>query len=379
EDMRRRGLHRISTNHAQQQFTMAEALKSSGYKTIHLGKYHIGKNPLEDGFDVNVGGDQNGSPTGGYYSPWKKSAMKSWTDQIEQHPTHRVDVFADQAVEFMRENVSGPMFIHFSPYLVHSPLTAVPEFVDGYADKGIDPRYGSMVQKLDQAIGRLLDALDALKIADQTLVIFSSDNGGIAAVHPQAPFRAGKGSYYDGGIREPMVARWPGKIRSGSVCSQVVNTIDLFPTFVDVSQTSLPSQVALDGASLLPLLTESGEWTPRTQYWHFPVYLQKYRGVEDQSRDPLYRTRPGSAMRDGKWKLHEYFEDGSVELYDLETDPGERNNLSSTRPEVRTQLYQKLVNWRKSVNAPVPSEKNPKFNPEKERKGIQEALEKARR
>ncbi len=349
--------------------TMAEALKAGGYRTIHLGKYHIGKDPLQDGFDVNIGGDQSGSPSGGYYSPWTKGAMAKWTSEVDAH-THRVDVFADEAVTFMETNQGEPMFVHFSPYLVHSPLTPVPEYVDQYQRSAINATYASMVEKIDEAIGKVLTAIDRLGLADSTLVVFSSDNGGIAAFHSQKPLRGGKGSYYEGGVREPLVMRWPGKIKAGSVCDEPVNTMDLYPTFLEAASLEIPQGTVLDGVSLMPLMTGHGSWQAVPQFWHFPVYLQAYDGTKDDARDPLFRTRPGSAMRSGKWKLHEYFEDGALELYDLSNDPGERRDLSAAMPAKTEELHQDLVRWRSRTNASEPTRKNPKFDAEFEKRAI---------
>ncbi|TWT66042.1 sulfatase [Allorhodopirellula solitaria] len=350
--------------------TLAEALQADGYRTIHLGKYHIGKDPLQDGFDVNIGGDASGSPSGGYYSPWKKGAMADWTDAVDAN-THRVDVFAQEAVEFMQDNHASPMFIHFSPYLVHSPLTPVPEYVDNYQGSELNAKYASMVEKIDEAIGRVLDAIERLELTESTLVVFSSDNGGIAAFHSQRPLRGGKGSYYEGGVREPLVMRWPGKIQPGSTCDEAVNTMDFYPTFLEAAGIRLPTAESLDGVSLMPLMTESGPWDPVPQFWHFPVYLQAYDGALDDARDPLFRTRPGSAMRTGKWKLHEYFEDGALELYDLSSDPGERHDLSDTMPEQTAELHELLMRWRNQTGAPVPSQANPKYDAEFERRAIE--------
>ena len=343
-----------------QKVTLAESLRRGGYRTIHLGKYHIGKDPLRDGFEVNVGGDHSGSPNGGYYSPWDKEAMSQWTSKVDGR-THRCDVFANEAIRFIREHRNEPMFVHFSPYLVHTPLTPVDEFVDGFADAGIDPRYGSMVQKLDESIGRLVAAIDECDLASRTLIVFSSDNGGVAAIHSQAPLRAGKGSYYEGGIREPMVVCWPDTIEAGSRCSTPVTTLDLYPTFLSVAGIEPPDQQPLDGTDLSGLLLQRADLAPRDLFWHFPIYLQAFSGAKDDSRDRFFRTRPGSVMRSGRWKLHEYFEDGAIELYDLESDPGERSNLTSERPEVASKLHQKLIAWRNRVDAPVPTERNPDY------------------
>jgi arylsulfatase A-like enzyme len=204
-------------------------------------------------------------------------------------------------------------------------------------------------------------------------VVFCSDNGGIAAFHSQAPYRAGKGSYYEGGVREPMIMRWPGKIESGSRCDEVVNALDFYPTFMDVAGIEKPA--GLDGVSLLPLMKGSKDWKPVAQFWHFPIYLQAYDGKFDEARDPLFRTRPGSSMRVGKWKLLEYFEDGALELYDLEKDIGERNDLSKSNPEKTAELHQMMRQWRERINAPVPSEPNPEYNAGAEQKAIHKFAE----
>lgn len=349
-------------------YTMAEALKDGGYRTIHLGKYHIGEDPLKDGFDVNVGGDASGGPAGRYFSPWKKGSMKSWSDKVPPK-THRIDIYVVEAIRFMEVHKNEPMFIHFSPYMVHSPHQAVPEYEGNYKSTGLNTKYASMVEKLDEAVGKLLEALEQKRLAKNTLVVFCSDNGGIVAVHSQKPLRGGKGSYYEGGVREPMLMRWPGKIILGSRCDEVVNSLDFYPTFMEVAGIEKPQ--GLDGVSLLPLMTGSSDWKPVPQFWHFPVYLQAYKGELDDARDPLFRTRPGSAMRVGKWKLHEYFEDGALELYDLEQDAGERMDLSKTHPEKTAELHQMMNEWRRRINAPVPSESNSKYSAVAEEAAIQ--------
>ena len=342
--------------------TMAEALKSAGYATIHLGKWHLGDDPRTQGFDVNIGGNHGGSPTGGYFAPWSKAQMSGITEDLPKK-THRMDVFGPAAASFIAENKDKPMFIHFSPYLVHTPIQAVPEFVDSYKDKNVNAAYASMVQKFDEGIGTVLAALDKHGLADKTLVVFSSDNGGIRKINPQDPLRAGKGSYYEGGIREPMVMRWPGKIKPGSTCDVPVCSLDFYPTFLAAAGVAAPDGTLLDGVNIMPLMTQSGEIAERELYWHFPIYLQKYSAADDNGRDPLFRTRPGSAMRKGKWKLHEYFEDGAFELYDLDADPGESNDLSGKMPDKTAELAAVLRTWREKIGAPVPTELNPKFDP----------------
>ncbi|CAI8258767.1 MAG: Arylsulfatase [Opitutia bacterium UBA7350] len=339
--------------------TIAEALQAGGYRTIHLGKYHIGEDPLKDGFEVNIGGDYTGGPKGGgYFSPWDDGSMKKWSDTVPAK-THRIDIYVKEAIRFIEAHCEEPMFIHFSPYLVHGPITPVPDYVGDYQGTWLDTAYASMVEKLDDAIGHVLQALEANGLTEKTLVVFCSDNGGIAAVNAQTPWRAGKGSYYEGGVREPMLISWPGTIKPGR-CEELVNALDFYPTFLEVA--GIESLSKLDGVSLMPLMTGVGDWKAMPQFWHFPIYLQAYNGLKDEACDPLFRTRPGSAVRVGQWKLHEYFEDGSLELYDLSLDRGERHNLAQALPEKTAKLKRLLDDWRERVGAPIPTEPNPNYD-----------------
>lgn len=348
--------------------TIAGALKAGGYKTIHLGKWHLGDDPTKQGFDVNIGGDMSGSPKGGYFSPFKGGPMVSFNDQYPPE-THRVDIFADQAVRFMRENRDHPFFMYMAYYSVHSPLEEVPEFVEHYKNKNVRADYASMIEKMDQGIGKILDELEALGLKDNTIVLFTSDNGGVREISHQDPFRAGKGSYFDGGIRVPLAVRWPGRVAAGSTCDTPVIGVDFYPTFLDVAGLPVSQGKILDGVSLMPLLTQNGPFPDRALFWHFPVYLQAYAGAVDDSHDPLFRTRPGSAMRYGKWKLHEYFEDGTIELYDLEKDVGERNNIADSYPEKAAELHEMLKQWRADAKAPAPTRQNPEYDPNAEAGG----------
>ena len=198
--------------------TVVQVLKDAGYKTIHLGKWHVSKNPLGNGFDVNIGGGKEGGPSGGgYFSPFSSGPMQAFSG-LYPEGTHRVDIFADQAVKFMRANKGNPFFLHMAYYSVHTKLEAVPEFVGKYEGKDVHAVYASMIEKMDQGIGKILDELEALGLKNNTLVLFCSDNGGICKTSNQAPYRSGKGSYFEGGIREPLVVRWPGKVAPNSTC-----------------------------------------------------------------------------------------------------------------------------------------------------------------
>ena len=356
--------------------TLAGALKAGGYKTIHLGKWHVGKDPTQQGFDINVGGDQSGSPKGGYFTPFKGGVMAQYNGQYPAG-THRVDIFADHAIKFLRANQAKPFFMYMAFYSVHGGLELVPEFEAAYKGKDVNLKYATMISKMDQGIGKIMDELDRLGLAENTLVLFTSDNGGICKTSPQTPYRAGKGSYFEGGTRVPLVVRWPGKVAPGSTCPVPAIGIDYYPTFLASAGLPVPPGKLLDGTSLLPLLTGKGAFPERTLFWHFPIYLQKYGGVADGSHDPLFRTRPGSTLRQGKWKLHEYFENGRLELYDLGSDIGERNNLAKSHPEKVAELLRILKKWRKETHAPVPTELNPKYDAKAEATAIEKERGKA--
>jgi arylsulfatase A-like enzyme len=278
--------------------------------------------------------------------------------------THRADIFADRAIKFMNANKDKPFFMYMAYYSVHSRLQPVPEFVDKYKKiKGVNAAYASMIEKMDQSIGKITAEVDRLGLKEKTMILFTSDNGGVYQVSKQTPYRSGKGSYFEGGIREPMLVRWPGRVKAGTKCDVPVIGVDFYPTFLAAAGVAVPHGKLLDGMDLMPLLTQTGTLPKRALYWHFPIYLQ---GNND-SHDPLFRTRPGTAMRLGKWKLHEYFENGDIELYDLSKDVGERHNIAADMPEKTKELHAMMKAWRQKTKAPVPTKLNPgyRFKPAK--------------
>ena len=339
--------------------TIPEALKASGYVTCHIGKWHLGADPKTQGFDVNIAGCEWGSPSGGgYHSPYKYPNCEQ-----EEKGEYLTDRLGSEALKFIDENEDRAFFLHFSTHSVHTPLQAKTDLVTRYEGETptkahSNPTYAAMVQSLDENIGRIISKIDDLGLAKNTLILFSSDNGGVWKISKQWPLRAGKGAYYEGGIRKPLVVRWPGKIAPGTICETPVSGIDFFPTFLEAAAAAPPEGIQLDGVSLMPLLTQSGTIKERPLFWHFPVYLQ---GGNSETRDPKFRTRPGSVIRLGDWKLHEYFEDGGLELYNLKNDIGEKNDLASAEPEKTKELHQMLRSWQKQTGAPVPSEINPKY------------------
>jgi len=343
--------------------TLGELFKKADYITGTFGKWHVTKNPLNDGFDVNIGGNHRGNPgSGGYIAPYNKLPNLELAPKGE----YLTDRLTTEAIHFIKTNRNKPFFLYLPYYAVHGPLKGKQELIEKFKEKGgsegqDNPVFAAMVETVDTNIGRLLRVLEELKLSENTLVVFTSDNGGIRAVSTQDPLRAGKGSYYEGGTRVPYIIRWPNKIRPGSVNTTPIVNMDFFPTFMNILGIELPNLV-LDGENILPLL-EGGKIKDRPLFWHFPVYLGAYKQGIDDGRDALFRTRPGSSIRYGNWKLHHYFEDNALELYNLEDDLGERNNIAISNPEKAQELYVLLDKWRNKIKAPIPSILNPEYNP----------------
>jgi len=337
--------------------TMAEEFKRAGYRTAQVGKWHLGEDPTTQGIDINIAGNTRGAPVS-YFSPYKNPDLKDGPKG-----EYLTDRLTDEAIHILEEFKKDRFFLYFPFYTIHTPLQGRPDLKKKYASRGKHlSDYAAMVECLDENIGRLLAALDELGLAENTIILFSSDNGGIRQLSSQDPWRAGKGSYFEGGIRVPLTVRWPGVVKPGSTCSVPVTGLDFYPTFLDAIGTKPSPDKMIDGNSLISLLAQKGEFPKaRSLYWHFPIYLQNYAGEEDQSRDAKFRTRPGSVIRKGKWKLHEYFEDGALLLFDLEKDPGETTNLAEVKPKKLNELKADLYAWRERVKAPVPTKQNPKY------------------
>jgi len=339
-------------------FTLAEALKEAGYTTASIGKWHLGEDPCSQGFDVNVGGSLRGHPHS-YFAPYGGPILEAPDGE------YLTDRLTEEALGFMRQNSDRPYFLYLPYYAVHTPIQAKDSLEQKYLEKGKQgcqshAAYAAMVDNLDRCIALLMAELDQSGLAENTLVIFTSDNGGIREISCQDPLRAGKGSYYEGGIRVPLVFSWPGKIKPGIRVEDPVINMDLFPTLIELTGKEFSSD--LDGLSLWPLLAGKGELPERALYFHFPVYLEAYRAGYDGGRDPLFRTRPGSVIRKGEWKLHYYYEDGGVELYNLHSDPGEGNNLAASHPGEKEELLSLLMEWLEKEQAPVRFEPNPEFD-----------------
>ena len=323
--------------------TIAERLRGVGYATGFFGKWHLGGprfGPKQQGFDVAHEGRAATTP----------SADEGGKGEYD---------LTRHALEFVSENKDRPFFVYLCHNNPHIPLAAQADRVAA-AKGAFNPLYAAMIATLDDSVGRVVDGLDRLGLAGNTVVIFTSDNGGLhvpelrdpPATH-NSPFRAGKGFVYEGGLRIPLIVRWPGKVPAGRVVSTPVISTDWTPTLMDLCHAARSPADGLDGVSLAPLLL-GGELAPRPLFWHFPHYSNQ-------------GNRPSGAMREGDWKLVEQFEDGGAELYDLANDPGETKDLAAARPDVTRRLRDELAAWRQRVGAEG-NPPNPAFDPDLHKK-----------
>lgn len=350
--------------------TWAEAIQKAGYKTASIGKWHLSNDPTEHGFDLNIGGTHSGSPPRGYFPPHGKVPGLQDAPQGE----YLTDRLHDEAIEFIKQHQDRPWFLYLTHFAVHTPLQAKQEILKKYKDKQPGELHQSavmaaMIQSVDEGVGRLMETLDELHLTEKTVVIVYSDNGGYGPATSMHPLKGYKGTYYEGGIRVPFLIRWPGVVQPGGKCEVPITGVDLYPTFCEITAAKLPENQPLDGQNLVPIFQGEKPAATRALYWHFPAYLQSYSRTDGQ-RDPLYRSRPCSIIRYGDWKLHEYFEEGDLELYNLSDDIGESKNLAEELPEKAKELHAMLKRWRRNTNAPVPTEANPNYDPAAEAQAI---------
>jgi arylsulfatase A len=336
--------------------TIARELKERGYVSASIGKWHLGGepySPVKHGFDVNVGGTITGSPPGGHFR------FRTPTLAPRDDKEYLTDRLTEEAEKFMEQNKERPFFVYLSHYAVHIPLEAKNHLLAKYqakkkpSDGQTNALYAAMVESVDDSIGRIMKKLDQLRIADRTVVFFTSDNGGLSVEEgpntpatSNSPLRAGKGFLYEGGIREPLIVRWPGVVRPRSVCGIPVCSIDFFPTMLEMAGGPADS-TSVDGVSLVPLLKQTGERKREALYWHYPHYSNQ-------------GGRPSGAIRAGDFKLIEFFEDGRRELYNLREDIGEKSDLAATMPGKAEALHAMLNAWRRSVGAQMPTP-NPRY------------------
>ena len=345
-------------------FLIPEMLKNLGYTNGHFGKWHLGKEghyPEQNGFDVNFGGFENGGPgTGGYTSPYNNP-------KIEDGPKgeYLTDRIGNEVVNFIDENQNKTFFAYVPFYSVHTPIEPKLEYEKKYQKiKGDQYHnradFAGMIQSLDENVGKILDKIQELNLIEKTLIIFTSDNGGIRSISNQFPLRAGKGSYYEGGIKVPLIFSWNKKITANTKSYERVSNIDFFPTIKNI--VGYKERLELEGVDLSPVFNDK-KLQERSLFFHFPIYLEPYDVYKDNSTDPLFRTKPGSVIIKNDWKLHHYFENNSIELYNLKEDVSESKNLSNENKEKTNELFEELNNWRKLNNAPIPSKINSDYDP----------------
>ncbi len=324
--------------------TIAEALKTQGYATAHFGKWHLSKektppgslshNPDEQGYDESF---VTYKPGDGMGKPW----------QDAENDPHNVYVITRMGLDFIERHQSVPFFLMLSHNSIHTPLKDKATLIKKYSQKPghelpeNNPIIAAMMETLDASVGRVLNRVQDLGLAENTLVVFYSDNGGLARVNKQTPLRSGKASLYEGGIRVPLIAHWPGKVAAGGESDELITSNDLFPTFSEISGADSKD---IDGLSFLPVLKGKKDLDRDTLYWHFPHFHPSGEG-------------PSGAIRQGNYKLIEWYDpkfsnkEKRLELYDLFQDPGEANDLSDQMPEQTKQLAEKLDLWRTRLNA----------------------------
>ena len=344
--------------------TVGEAMKAAGYKTGYVGKWHLGnphrEGPSKQGYDYAV-------EIGGPVLPGKFRVINS--KDIKPKPKqHRTEFEAELTVKFIEDNKDRPFFVTVSPFDVHIPLAALSRKVEKYRKKAgpnhklPHPVYAAMVEHVDDLVGRIVGTVEKNGLSERTMIVFTSDNGGLyrrydynpqvdPTVSDLAPLRGEKGTLYEGGVRVPLIVKYPPLAKPGAVCAEPTISYDFFPTFVDLARGKLPKNQIIDGKSLLPLLASPKSRLQREAiHFHHPHY---------------HHSRPASAIRLGRWKLIEFLDfTGDVELYDLQTDIGESKNLIEERKGVTAMLKTKLREWRLDVGARMPI-RNPSHDPKR--------------
>lgn len=331
------------------EITIAEALKPAGYTSCHIGKWHLGADswyPDRQGFDFNIGGCDYGQPPN-YFDPYFRKGQGAIPTLEPRHKgEYLTDREADEAVKFIHNHKDNAFFLYMAHYAVHTPIQARKELIEKYEAKPPtnqkNPTYAAMIESVDDAVGRICSTLDELNLAENTIIFFTSDNGGLLGPTNNAPLRSGKGFPYEGGIREPLIVRWPKVIKPGTISHEPVTSVDYFPTICHAVGVPLPNDRDIDGVSLLDHLKSNGtlELNRHALYWHFP----HYRG----------KVVPYSIIRDGEWKLIKRYEGRPFELFNLKSDISEKNDLSEIYPTKTRQLDAKLRRWLRLTGAKLP-------------------------
>lgn len=340
--------------------SLAETLKKAGYKTAHFGKWHLG--PDGQGFDVN---STNGKGAGLDEKFYGNKDVAEW--------------LTDAAVDYVGKNKNNPFFIYLCHWDVHTPIRARQKVVNKYKKKlaskkwsrDWNPTYSAMIEAVDTSVGRLWQALKDNGIADNTLLIFTSDNGGASGSTWCEPLKGSKGAFYEGGIRVPLCMSWPGVIKPGSVCDTPVTGVDYLPTFAELAGAPLPTSQPVDGDSIVKLLHGKEALAGRAIYWHYPLYLQgtSYgQVIPVHGTDRMYwRATPSSIIRKGDWKLMQFFESDKTELYNIKQDLSEKNDLAASHPEKVAELLKQMQKWQAETKAVIPTRLNPAFDPKAEK------------
>lgn len=349
-----------------EEITIAEALKSAGYTSCHVGKWHLGADdwyPEKQGFDFNIGGYDFGQPPS-YFDPYSREGQGPIpTLSPRCKGEYLTDREADEAVQFIRQHKDKPFFLYMAHYAVHAPIQGKADLVAKYKAKKPtnqkNPTYAAMIESVDDAVGKICSVLDELNLAERTIIFFTSDNGGLMGITNNAPLRAGKGYPYEGGIREPLIVRWPKIIKPGTVSHEPVTSVDYFPTICQAAGVTLPRDRDIDGVSILGHLKSSAiqKLNRDAIFWHFP----HYRG----------NIVPYSIIREGDWKLIKRYETSAssvepgktFELYNLNGDLSESNDLAEILPEKVRRLNAKLTRWLKLSSAKLPRP-NPDYEPD---------------
>ncbi len=338
--------------------TFARVLRENGYATAHVGKWHLGSEeywPLEHGFDLNIGGYEKGQPPSYFYPYTRPGSNNPRIPTLSggEEGEYLTDRLADEAIQFIEQNANRPFCLYLSHYAVHTPIQSKERWTEYYRERVQEggrhqnPAYAGMIHSVDEGVGRLMETLDRLNIADNTLVVFTSDNGGLMRITTNVPLRAGKGSAYEGGVRVPLIARWPDGVPSGTVSSEPVSGVDFFPTILEACGAAPEST---DGLSLAPLFDDPSAQLDRDGvYWHYPHY---HPGG----------ASPYGTVRARDWKLVEFFEDSRTELYRVGNDVGESEDLSSKEERRAGDMLDMLQDWRAAVKAQLPVP-NPNYEP----------------
>jgi arylsulfatase A len=336
-----------------EEVTIAELLKPKGYVSCHIGKWHLGDPawyPRRQGFDLNIAGCDIGQPPS-YFDPYihprynfDKQMMSRKNGEFL---THRE---GHEAKQFIEQNRSKPFFLSYCPYAVHTPIQAIEEVAAKYIrpDKSSNnAKYAAMVESVDDAVGMIMDTLKETEVAENTLVIFTSDNGGLKGPTDNSPLRSGKGYAYEGGIRVPLIVRWPGKITPGNISNEPVSSVDFLPSISEAAGCKIPDKLQIDGTSLVSLWNSDRNQSLNRDalYWHFPHYR--------------HSPGPYSIIRSGNWKLIKWYE-GGFELYNLKSDLSEKNDLAASMASKVKELNRQLTSELSRIGAKIPKP-NPNY------------------